>query len=377
MIKDNDIHFLSSIGIDVFKKDRKYWFIRTQSGMYYDDFTKENFVGIEWDEISDLNFIKTASDDEWRIKILENYKDVEKPGSIINQIKKFVNEIKAGDIVLIPNYKSRWLAIGEILNDDIEIFKEDTDFESILYSLDDNEIKEHKTIIKKRRKVKWLKEVKRSDWDPYLEPIIHSNSAILDADKYALYIDRMLSQFYIKGDEAFLTYKVNKKSNIPYRDMLNFLNNNDKLIALFSSNCPNLDLDINDVILKINVQSKGPIQFKGTFKTILISGIIIGGLFGTNFSFNFLGQEFNIETEGLPALIRAITESVVALKNSEKNEELEAIINALNIDKDKLEIDFPQLKLPSDMTTESEISSDEEVIDNNEVDNSSSQYDGK
>ena len=76
-------------------------------------------------------------------------------------------------------------------------------------------------------------------------------------------------------------------------------------------------------------------------------------------------------------LIRAITESVVALKNSEKNEELEAIINALNIDKDKLEIDFPQLKLPSDMTTESEISSDEEVIDNNEVDNSSSQYDGK
>lgn len=371
MVDTNDISFLNSIGIDVFKKDRKYWFIRTQSGIYYDDFTKENFVGIEWDEISDLNFIKTATDDEWRVKILENYKDVEKPGNIINQIKKFVNEIKAGDIVLIPNCKSRWLAIGEILTDDVEIFKEETDFESLLDSLDDNEIKENKTIIKKRRKVRWLKEVKRNDWDPYLEPIIHSNSAILNADKYEVYIDRMLSQFYIKGDEGFLTYKVNKKSNIPYRDMLKFLNNNDKLIDLFNSTCPNLDLDINDVILKINVQSKGPIQFKGTFKTILISGVIIGALFGTKFSFNLVGQEFNMETEGLPALIRAVTESIVAIRNSEKNEELEAIITSLELDKDKLEIEFPHLKLPSNINTESEVSIDEEVINNNEAYNSS------
>ena len=180
-ISENKL-ILNKLGINIFEKERKYWFIRTQSGMYYDDFTNENFVGIEWDEISDLEFIKNATEEEWKSTILSTYKDVEKPGYIMNQIKRFVKEIKAGDIVLIPNEKSRWLAIGEITEDDVEIYEEELDFEALLDSLDESENKGNKTIMKKRRKVKWLKEFKRSEWDPYLQGIIHSNSAVVSAD---------------------------------------------------------------------------------------------------------------------------------------------------------------------------------------------------
>ena len=38
--------------------------------------------------------------------------------------------------------------------------------------------------------------------------------------------------------------------------------------------------------------------------------MIIGGLFGTKFDVNFLGLDFKIETEGLPALIKSVSEAI-------------------------------------------------------------------
>lgn len=357
MVQD-DLVVLKSLGIDVFNENRRYWFIRTQSGMYYDDFINENFVGIEWDEISDLSFIKNANEEEWKEKIINTYKDVEKPGYIMNQIKKFVYDIKAGDIVIIPNEKSRWLAIGEIVEDNVDIFeeKEEVDFETLLESLDESEIKNNKTIIKKRRKVKWIRQFKRAEWDPYLQGIIHSNSAVISADKYGIYIDRMLSQFYIKGDYAYYTYKVNKKKNIPYVDMLKFLNNNYELINYINSYYPNLKINEEDLILKINVQSKGPVQLKGAVRDVLIVGLIIGALFGTNMKFKIMGFEYQIQTDGLPALLNSIKEFSTNEESKEQKKELQDIIEKLEKDKEALEIKFATENIESTNPDKGEIS---------------------
>ncbi|KAI3344294.1 hypothetical protein FDB30_04100 [Clostridium botulinum] len=349
---------LNKIGINVFPKNRNYWFIRTQGGNYYDDFTNENFVGIEWDEISDLNFIKSATEDQWKEKIKKCYKDVDKPGYIMNQIKKFVYDIKKGDIVLIPNEKSRWIAIGEILDDDIEIYEEDkseTDFESLLDYLDESDDKEKKIIIKKRRKVKWLKTFKRSEWDPYLLNIIYSHSAVADANKYNIFIDRMLSQFYIKGDEGYFTYRINKKSNIPYSDMLSFLNNNDKLMNYICNKFPEWKFNKDDIILKVNVQSKGPLQLKSKMFTILICGTIITALFGSHFNFEFLGAKVDIESEGLPKLISTVMEvNEKIMKEKEDDEELKQLVKDFKENQEKLEIEVPekQNKLDNELNIE-------------------------
>lgn len=337
---------LKKIGIDVFSKNRNYWFVRTQGGAYYDDFTNENFVGIEWDEISDVEFIRNASEEQWKETIKKHYKDVDKPGYIINQIKKFVFDIKQGDIVLIPNEKSKWIAIGEVLDNDIEVYEEDkneSDFESLLDYLDESEDKEKKIVIKKRRKVKWIKTFKRSEWDPYLLNIIYSHSAVADANKYSIFIDRMLSQFYIKGDEGYFTYKINKKSNIPYSDMLSFLNNNDKIMNYISNMFPELEFNKEDMILKVNVQSKGPIQLKNKMMTILLCGTIITALFGSHFNFEFLGAKLDIESEGLPKLITTIMDArEKILREKETDEDLKKIVEGLKENKEKLEIEVPQ-----------------------------------
>ena len=56
-LREQDKQLLESMGIDIFSENRQYWLIRTQGGAYYNDFINENFVGIEWDEISDLEMI--------------------------------------------------------------------------------------------------------------------------------------------------------------------------------------------------------------------------------------------------------------------------------------------------------------------------------
>ncbi|HBJ2609737.1 hypothetical protein FDA77_18995 [Clostridium botulinum] len=343
-IQEKDYELLKKIGIDVFPEDRNYWFIRTQSGTYYDSFVNEGFVGIEWDEISDLKLIKNSNEEKLKLDVIKYYPKVEKPGHPVNQILRFANDIKKGDIVLIPNERSEWICIGEFLSDEMYIYEEEEDFQDILDSLDDD-CKDKKPILKKRRKVRWIKQVKRNELDPYLYRIIYSHNAVCDANKYSIFIDRTLSQFYIKGNEAYYTYKVNKKRNIPYIDMLSFLNNNNNIINYINAYYSDLSINADDLILKISVQSKGPIQLKGAIRNVLIIGLIMGSLFGGKLNLKIPGFEYNVETEGLPKLLNSIQVFLEkrdsAKIDKEEKEKLEKIIEQLQKDKKKLELQLP------------------------------------
>ncbi len=358
-----DIDFLRQIGIDVFPTERNYWFIRTQRGTYYEDFINENFVGIEWDKISDKEFIEKAKEDDLKVEVVKHYPDVDRPGYVASQISKFSNEMKKGDIVLIPNAGSKWISFGELLDNEMYIHEEDEedDFQTILDEVFEQPLSEEgKPFLKKRRKVKWIKQVKRTDLDPYLFSIIYSHNAIVDANDYSLFIDRTLSQFYIKGDEAYYTFKVNKKKNIPYCDILQFLNNNSAVIKYINNAAPNLIINAENLILKINVQSKGPIQLKGPVKGVLIFGLIVSVLFGAKVKFKVPGFEYNLETKGLPGLLEEVNEFVENKIKANKDEEVQRIIEQLEEDRKKLEIKLPDLDNEEETTVES--SEEEEVL---------------
>lgn len=337
---------LRKLGVDIFSIKRKYWFVRTQKGTYYEDFINDEFIGIEWDKVSNIDFIKNDNEDDLKEEILTQYPKVERPGYVAKQILKFCNSMKKGDIVLIPSEKSKWITFGEILDDNIYLYEEDDDyFQRILDDFfDDAEKKEEKTVLKKRRRVKWIKSVKKSELDPYLYSIIYSHNAVVEADAYSVFIDRMLSQFYIKGDEAYYTYKVNKKKNIPYKDMLKFLNNNNEIIEYIKIKYPELELNTDDFVIKINVQSKGPVQLKGMATGILIVGLGIGILCGCDMELNILGMDFKYKTEGLPKIIS----TVIDLKNKldeSKDEDLNKLKEELLKDKENLEIEVPGEKI--------------------------------
>ncbi|WP_415337139.1 hypothetical protein [Clostridium perfringens] len=102
-INKESIKLLKSLGVDVVSSERKYWFLRTQNGTYYDEFKAYNFIGIEWDKLVDFNSIRDMSKDQLKEHIIEKDSSIERPGYVASQILRFCNEIRKGDIVLIPN----------------------------------------------------------------------------------------------------------------------------------------------------------------------------------------------------------------------------------------------------------------------------------
>lgn len=104
--------------------NRNYWLVRTKSGKYFDEFYIDGFIGIGWNKISDMTIINSDQEAVKNI-IKQGYPDENRPGLIANQIIRFVKEMKKGDIVLIPSKNSRYVAFGELVDDNI--YLEDID----------------------------------------------------------------------------------------------------------------------------------------------------------------------------------------------------------------------------------------------------------
>ena len=82
--------------------ERNYWLVRTSGGVWYDEFSNDNFIGINWNELTEKH-CKTDNRTEAEVIISNNYPESKQPGKIIKNIIKFYQEIKIGDVVMIPD----------------------------------------------------------------------------------------------------------------------------------------------------------------------------------------------------------------------------------------------------------------------------------
>jgi restriction system protein len=158
---------LADVPVTHIKETQKYWLVRTQSGEFYDEFYHDNFIGIGWDLLT----LEDFSNDEEQIldKIKTAFPEEKQPGRILSQIKRFIFDIKPGDIVLIPSHSSFYISFGRV--------------ESDLYldEVGDNDIFEERCLFQKRKKVTWLKTVRRDGLDPYLYKLLNSHHTIFFA----------------------------------------------------------------------------------------------------------------------------------------------------------------------------------------------------
>lgn len=342
----NDTTLLNSIGIDVISPDRHYWFVRTDGGEYFDDFFLGNYVGIQWNEIQ---VRLGATLDELEDVVRDRYPDEPRPGYVAGQIFKFAFEFKAGDIVLIPSKNSKYIAFGEILDDLMYIEDESTETTPDIFA-DTDEIS--RLIYKKRRRVRWIKTVQRDKLDPYLKTFIYAHNTIVDLNPYALFIDRSLSDFYVKGDSCFFSFRVNRKENIPYGKMLQFLLANQKIADHINTYFKTFttqygEISLNDFSIKINVQSEGPIQLVGPMKKALAFGLITVSLLGGKVDLSLLGQEFSLESDGIKPVIQEIHSWFD--KNTEKSEaemnSIAEINDSFDAVKDDLKLSAPSMSV--------------------------------
>lgn len=293
----DDLNLLDLFSIPTIDNNRKYWFVRTEGGDYYEEFKNDNYIAIGWDEYRNKLLFECEPGDENELSIKEEIKErykTERPGTIFNTLKRFMLEMSKGDIVFIPSKNSDTITFGEITSD------------MYIYTLTPEDIDEDRCEYIKRRSVKWTKSIKRKDLDVNFYKIFQSHHTIVNADKYDFIIDRTLESFYIKNGLTHLTLSVGTDNSISGKSLYNLQK------FIFDSGY----FDSSNTDIKINVQSRGLMELidPSTFKLISILISIVAITTGINIKIKDLSIKF-------PGLLGYLN------NKSEKRKEEQEIIN--------------------------------------------------
>lgn len=245
---------------------RDYWFIRTDDGIYFETFYNEGYVGIGWNEISysDLrNSSPGGTEVKEKIARINNYATDTTNGKkriteSYNKIIRF-NDMKKGDVVLIPSNSSSRFAFG-IINDNVTYEHIDSNCPYI-----------------KRRKVKWVKMLNSAQLDPKFFMIRLSRHAISDINKYAYLIDNITNDIYKKGEYCYYCFNVSTNNDISVKALTNFMSSIQKLCGDINIHF-NLNEDVENISITLNLQSPGKIVLKlrNGLSYIILAAILTG-----------------------------------------------------------------------------------------------------
>lgn len=281
--------------------ERNYWLVRTQGGTYYKSFRTNDYVAISWNELDEDIFKDTSEenclstdrviefyknkykDDEEKIK----YYSKRRVSRITNTLNRFKFEMKAGDIVIIPSTNSDLISFGEVLEDDLY-------FERNFPAVNPKENADEKFCpFVKRKKVKWLKDVRKAELEPKLIALFNSQHTISSADKvkYGNYIDRTIDSIYIKGETAHLVLEVKKENDINALVFANLIKDSVLAVDTFEDSSFKNNIKGANIKIKANVQSPGPMEFFGPIEEILILTSIITKTFGSDIMSFKLGKK--------------------------------------------------------------------------------------
>lgn len=315
--------------VPVISSSKRYWLVRTLSGELYDTFISSNYISIGYNEVSlqtvsDIN--RRFSDENDKIRNLKNvitdiYPSESRPGLIAGQILKFSYDIKAGDVVIIPSKYSSRISFGIV---------EETPLIAIDYDrlgMDD---------FFRRKRVRWVKEVSRNRLEPLLFKMFFSHNTINDVSKYGDLIEATLNNYFIKDDEEYVVFKVNKKEDIGAIDLFQLGFYMLKLTETFFRE-NGLEFDINDFDVKTNLNSEGNLKLKTKFMGgAIILALIALGINGGGGTVTFGDLEVELQTDGLiqkiidyrdrefdREMVREIRESMDSLQIEDPNDAIE------------------------------------------------------
>lgn len=270
---------------------RKYWFVRTQGGAYYDSFLENSYIAIGYDTIR-LSTIKQAYENPnsklaLSDAIKERFPEETRPGYIGNQLIDFCYNIKKNDIVVIPSVSSTYVSIGEV---------ESTPINELDKSVDEKDCP-----FLKRKKIKWLKtNIKLSNLDPELIKLKYTQRTVTRVpDELTSFIDRKILPIFIKDENAHLALNVQKEESISAYSLFSTWIDLLDLVEEFGKE-QNLEIEKEDFDLRINVQSPGTIEFiTYSIVGLAVLSLMVAALVGAEYKTNSKFFEMHFKTEGL------------------------------------------------------------------------------
>ena len=312
---ENMIEYLSQNGVIVqqLTTERNYWFVRTDGGNYFDAYISGGFIGLGWNEIAFTEPDDKGNYPEEVLKFVEELGH-KQPTRVLNQIKRFYKEMKAGDVVVIPSTSSLNLAFGYIADDTVYEEK----------NLTSDDIENGACPYVRRRHIDWITNIDKARIDPHLYALFRNHQVISDGNNYSEYINRVLHTFYIKDNIAHLVFTVEAKTNPDAVSIPNFILGLIDRADCLNQESPFLDSDIyleDEINTRINVQSPGVIEFIGNPVCVAALAIISVALFGGKAKFEHTKEKTSgeISTEGLAGLIMKVLTFYAKQKDNNNN----------------------------------------------------------
>ena len=322
---------------------RHYWIIRTNGGIYYQDFIMHEYISISWDYIT-LNILNNENEDAIK-RLIGMYAgnlneeidldDEETDGSskgkvtaIYNKIHRFVFEISRGDIVLIPSSNSDFITIAEVTGD---VYENPNYVETRLLKDPDSE-----TVpcpYYKRRKIRTLKTIEKGKMDIYLSKGFYSQHALSSMDDYAPYIDRTIYGIYSKGDEVHTTIHAGHPNGLTLKELVSLSTMLEESASSLAHQC-GIPFDSSAVEVKLNIHSPGLIELIGAASGIgivlsllmfSINNIINGGKLSISFKRDAASGDLDFSVNSESIGLKGHDEDGERLELQRKKELLEMI----------------------------------------------------
>lgn len=242
--------------VDKISADNHYWFVRTDYGAWFEDFTKGNFIAIGWDYLT-LYELKNSKEETIKGKIakVEKIDNTKFQGKIkvtatYNKLKTFIS-LKKDDVIVIPSRNSDRLAFGRITDNEPY---EDINAKEFI----------------KRRKVEWYEIKNMDDLNPIFYQVKSNQHTISNIDWYAPHIDRVIGNLFKKGENTHYVLNIEREESINFDDLKTLMDD----IKILSNNINNyFDFGENpdEFFIKINLQSKGALELiKEKGKTLAV-----------------------------------------------------------------------------------------------------------
>lgn len=280
--------YLNNVVIPDIPIETNFWLIRTKSGYFYDEFVNEKFVALGWNHIT-----KSTSFDKKNVEILkdqikERYGDL-RPGVAVNKCIRFIEEVKPGDYVLIPNVGGSKVTIG-ILG---EYYEEDLDYIKELVAIKkiengESEIGKVKCPYRKRRHMEIVMTVSSKRLGYKILKGMSSYHGISDMNDYAIDILNCVYDCYTYKDNMMCSLNIAKKNPIKARELSKLMYG---VTELF---CDLTDEDLVSVTVNLNSPGKITVVLENGYKYLKKGAIPLLAIYlfvfgGSGFGFEFPG----------------------------------------------------------------------------------------
>lgn len=245
-------------------ENSRFWMLRTKDGVFFEEFLREQYVALGWNLVTKMD-LHTKLEGVLRDLIGQAYRE-KIPGQALNKCTRFVEQMKAGDYLLLVGKEEVALAV---IGDYYELETQDPVGQELNFWKEASGKNSTCPYIK-RRKIKDLRRLPTKSVTPVLGKMLTGNMhSLSNVDSYAEHILSLCYDAYFYREKFSMVFHVEKDSGINTLTLCDFLQGSSLLLK---------EAQPGELTTRMNLNSPGDIVLELAttgLENLLNSGVLI------------------------------------------------------------------------------------------------------